>query len=355
MRIPAARVIALGIIAAVIGVTGCFAQGASAPAAPSTAALAPEQLDQLVAPVALYPDPLLADVLTASTYPLEVVEADRWVADPDNAALTGDDLTDALDAQDWDPSVKSLLPFPDVLQLMDGHLDWMEELGEVFLAQPDGVMQAVQRLRVRAEGAGNLGSNDEETVANDNGEIDVSAPPSNEIYVPEYDPWCAFGDWPTAPSPPYYFAPWPGTCEPSQYAIDFAPGVFWPFAWWDWGYFDWRNHHILIHQEKYDHFRPGLKAAGDVWKHEPTRHAGMPDDIPHDARAFGRLPGRVQSFRAHAGAAGTLRQARPPAHFGPTRVDRIQRGVVWRRGIAAKFGRGAGIAPRASPSARRGH
>jgi hypothetical protein len=340
---------ALWLCAAIALSTGCLAQNATQ----NSAALVPEQLDQLVAPVALYPDPLLADVLTASTYPLEVVEADRWVADPDNAALTGDDLTNALDAQDWYPSVKSLAPFPDVLQLMDGHLDWMEELGEAFLAQPDGIMEAVQRLRARAESAGNLGSNDEETVADQNGGIEISAPPSGQIYVPEYDPWCAFGNWPYAISAPYWFAPWPGYCEPSQYAIDFAPGVFWPFAWWDWGYFDWRNHHILIHQEKYDRFRPVLKTAGNVWKHEPTHRAGMPYNNPHNARTFGPPPGRLQSFRGYAGAGVSVRAARPPARFGAGRVGRIQlrRAAARRPGFAG----GAVSVSKATSSARRGH
>jgi hypothetical protein len=190
MRVPSFRIIALCAAAAIAIATGCRAQDGPPPAqqaGSSGSPLTEDQLDQLVAPVALYPDPLLADVLTAATYPLEVVEADRWIAEPGNSSLNGDALTTTLAAEDWDPSVKSLVPFPDVLQMMDAHLDWMESLGEAFLAQPDDVMNAVQQMRRRAQNAGNLNSPADESVSSEDDMIAISPPPSDVIYVPQYD------------------------------------------------------------------------------------------------------------------------------------------------------------------------
>lgn len=114
------------------------------------------QLDQLVAPIALYPDPLLGPILIAATYPLEVVEAARWLDESGHAKLTGNRLATALQPHDWDPSVKSLVPFPQILQMMDSQLGWMEQLGDAFLAKQGDVMDAVQRLRARARAAGTL-------------------------------------------------------------------------------------------------------------------------------------------------------------------------------------------------------
>ena len=120
------------------------------PATTGNSALSEEQLDQLTAPIALYADPLLGQVLTAATYPLEVVEAQRWLQDPANAALKGDQLAAALQQQSWDLSVKSLGPFPQLLQMMDNDLEWTERIGDAFLAQQDAVMESIQRLRRRA-------------------------------------------------------------------------------------------------------------------------------------------------------------------------------------------------------------
>ncbi len=349
MRVPGLRVLALCISCAIAVPAACLAQESAAPdgqIASAGSALAPQQLDQLVAPVALYPDPLLADVLAASTYPLEVVEADRWVLDPANATLRGDALAAALDAQDWDPSVKSLVAFPDVLQMLDAHLDWMESLGEAFLAQQDDVMDAVQRLRQRAQAAGNLNSNGEESVASEDGEIGIS-PPADMVYVPDYNPWCAFGTWPYAISPPYYFVPWPGYCEPADYAVVFGPGIGVPFAFWDWGYFDWRHHQLRIHRDRFDKFQPGRRPNGDAWHHDPSHRVGVPYGNPRNAQAFEPSPGERQSFRGYQGEAASVQASRPvpPAFesFGPGAAVRMQseRGMM-SRGISTGFGRGFG-------------
>src|SRR5258708_28039663 len=134
------------------------AQAQTALSTPGAPAFATQQLDQLVAPVALYPDELLGQILMAATYPLEVVEAWRWAQDPNNHSLTGDALAAALAQQDWDPSVKALVPFPPVLQMMNDRLDWMQRLGDAFLAQESEVMDAVQGLRRQAQSTGALAS-----------------------------------------------------------------------------------------------------------------------------------------------------------------------------------------------------
>ena len=126
-----------------------------------------------------------------------------------------------------------------MLQLLDGHLEWMEILGEAFLAQQGDVMDAIQRMRARARAAGNLPSNGEETVTDQDGSIAIS-PPSDMIYVPQYNPWCAFGDSPLAS--PFYFGNSTGNCDPADYGVFFGPGIAWPFSFWSWGYFDWHRH-----------------------------------------------------------------------------------------------------------------
>ena len=132
---------------------------AESPTAPQTKPplpLSPARVGQMLAPIALYPDDLLADILMAATYPLDVVQAARWLQDPQNAALKGDQLFAALQQKSWDPSVKSLAPFPRILRMLDANLEWTEQLGEAYLADPAAVMDAVQRLRRRAQSAGRL-------------------------------------------------------------------------------------------------------------------------------------------------------------------------------------------------------
>jgi hypothetical protein len=124
--------------------------------------LSPQQLDDLVAPIALYPDPLIAQILAASTYPLEIVQADRWLQS--NSSLQGTALTDAAQQQQWDPSVQALVPFPTVVAMMDRNIQWTTDLGNAFLAQQGDVVDAIQRQRQRAQAAGQLASNAQQTV-----------------------------------------------------------------------------------------------------------------------------------------------------------------------------------------------
>src|SRR5580658_242492 len=154
MKLKLIQVLAGALVVACLA-TAALAQESTAPPQGQSAAqappqLAPGQLDQMLAPIALYPDELLGQILMAAGYPIEVVEADRWLQDPANASLTGDQLSAALEQQNWDPSVKSLIAFPQVLNMMNGQLDWTESLGEAFIDNPSAVMDTVQRLRRQA-------------------------------------------------------------------------------------------------------------------------------------------------------------------------------------------------------------
>ena len=166
--------------------------------APTETLLTAAQLDQLVAPIALYSDPLLTEVLIASTYPLEVVQGDRWAKA--NASLKGDALTAALEKQSWDDSVKALVAVPTVLSMMAEQLDWTQKLGDAMLAQQPDVMDAVQRLRGRAQANGKLQSTKEQTVTvktEDQRQYIVIEPASpTELYLPYYEPAMVYGDWP---------------------------------------------------------------------------------------------------------------------------------------------------------------
>jgi hypothetical protein len=164
-----------------------------------------EELDQMLAPVALYPDPLLSQILMASTYPLEVVQASRWSRA--NPALNGEEALRAAGQMDWDPSVKSLAAFPQVLAMMEENIGWTERLGEAFLAQQAEVMDAVQGLRRRAEAAGNLRSTEQMRVARQ-GDVIFLEPPAPEIvYVPYYNPVVVYGSWWWPAFPPFFWAP----------------------------------------------------------------------------------------------------------------------------------------------------
>ena len=180
---------------------------AASPATTSDQPLKPEEIVALVAPIALYPDNLLAEVLMASTYPLEVVQADRWATA--NKNLDQDQLKAAVDKQPWDSSVKALVATPSVLTMMSTKLDWTLKLGDAFLAQQTDVMDAIQRLRAKAQANNKLTSTRQQTVTvrqEQNRQVIAIEPAEpNTVYVPYYDPAVVYGDWPYADYPPYYF------------------------------------------------------------------------------------------------------------------------------------------------------
>ena len=229
-------------------------QDAQAPAqaapAPPYTQQTPEQLQQLVAPIALYPDSLVAQILAASTFPEQVVEADRWVqAHPD---LKGDALGQAVDQQPWDPSVKALTAFPSVLGNMDKNLSWTSSLGDAYYNQQQDVMDAVQVMRQRAQAAGNLKTTPQQTVTTQGSTIVIQPANPDVVYVPAYDPWLVYGD-PIVAWPGWY--PYPGIWFGGPYlsfGIGFGIGFFGGFGWgWPhWG-FDWRDRYAIYNHSRY--------------------------------------------------------------------------------------------------------
>jgi len=286
----------------------------AAPAVSGGGALAAEQLDQLVAPIALYPDPLVAQILMAATYPLEVVEADRWLQIPANMQLKGDALTAALQQQPWDPSVKSLVAFPRLLHVMDGNLEWTEQLGDAFLAQQADVMNAVQRLRQRAEAAGSLASTPQQTVSTEDQDITIAPASPDIVYIPAYNPWCVYGPWPDPAYPPFYFGTWPGYCVPADAILAFDAGIYPPFGFWAWGSPEWRHHHIRIDHDRFQRFQTGHEPPDGIWQHDPTHRHGVPYHDPGTGvRFLGPAAAGRRDFRGFAPMPAAVPQARRAA------------------------------------------
>src|SRR5207249_6854503 len=205
-----------------------------------------EELDQILAPIALHPDPLVSQILMASTYPLEVVQADRWAKQ--NAKLKGDALTAALEKQDWDASVKSLVNFPQVLTMMSEKLDWTQKLGDAFLADQKVVLDTIQKLRAKAQESGNLKTTQEQTVIVEEKIIKIEPANPQVIYVPSYNPTVVYGAWPYPAYPPYYYYP-PGYVATSMFAFGagVAMGAAWSGAWgYGWGNCDYNGGKVNI-------------------------------------------------------------------------------------------------------------
>ncbi|HVJ05114.1 MAG TPA: DUF3300 domain-containing protein [Candidatus Saccharimonadales bacterium] len=198
--------------------------------------LSADQLDQLVAPIALYPDALVAQLLVAATYPTQVVEADRWRQSQGNAPA--DQIAAGADTHNWDPSVKALTAFPTVLAQMDRNLQWTTDLGNAYYNQPQDIMDSVQAMRQKAEAAGQLRNTPQQVVTNEGGAIAIAPANPTVVYVPVYDPWVVYGS-PFPMYPGYYYAPPPGIFF-GGLAIGFGVGVgIGVFSHWGWGWNRW--------------------------------------------------------------------------------------------------------------------
>jgi uncharacterized membrane protein YgcG len=210
----------------------------------------PEQLQQLVAPIALYPDSLVAQVLAGSTFPAEIVEADRWVqANPD---LKGDALAQAVDQQSWDPSVKALTAFPTVLGNMDKNISWTSSLGDAYYNQEQGVMDAIQVMRQKAQQAGNLKDTPQQTVQTQGSTIVIQPAAPDVVYVPAYDPWLVYG-YPVVAWPGWY--PYPGIWYggPSLFwGVGFGIGFYGGYGW-GWGHWGvgWGGRTVIYNNNRY--------------------------------------------------------------------------------------------------------
>jgi hypothetical protein len=207
-----------------------------------------EQLQQLVAPIALYPDALVAQILAAATYPTEVVNADRWLQQ--HANLQGEQLATVVDQQSWDPSVKALTAFPSVLANMDKNLSWTEALGDAYFNQQQDVLDAVQMMRRRAEDAGNLRSTSQEQVVNQGPTIVIEPVDPGICYLPIYDPWIVYGA-PLVGYPGYFYDSWYGPPFIS-YGPAIRLGFFGGFGWgWpSWG-FNWGRRVVVFNHNTY--------------------------------------------------------------------------------------------------------
>ncbi len=262
---------------------------------PQGAEPAPDELDRLVAPVALYPDALTAQVLAASTYPIEVVEADRWMHE--HSGLDGPARARAVNLQSWPASVKALTEVPAVLAMMDTNLTWTSALGEAYLDEPQNVLDAVQVMRRRAQLAGNLQSTPQETVSDEEQEIVIEPTDPEVVYIPEYDPWMVYG------APLVIYPGWvdmPGLFI-GGYGIDFGLGIpigyfgGFPWGWSDWGA-DWHGPWLRFHHHPYassgsgfiNHRHVGLGRPGI--RHSDFAAGAAPADAHHGI--FGASGGR---------------------------------------------------------------
>jgi hypothetical protein len=240
---------------------GCASQASQAdtrpaaevvPPSPSEAVQvphSPDELNQLVAPIALYPDALVAQIVAAASYPTEVVEADRWIQQ--NPGLKGEELAKAADLQSWDPSVKALTQFPSVLATMDKNLSWTSALGEAYVNQPQNVLDAVQVMRQRAQQAGNLKSTPQEAVTTEGQTIVIQPAEPDVVYVPEYDPWDIYGE-PLAFYPGWVGVPGAFVGPGIAFGLGVGVGVFGGFGWgWHhWGA-DWHRREVEYNHNTY--------------------------------------------------------------------------------------------------------
>jgi hypothetical protein len=294
----------------------------SPPPGPAAAPLTPEQLDQLTAPIALYPDALVGQILMASTYPLEIVQAERWLQQSANAALKGDPLAAALEQQPWDPSVKSLVAFPQILKMMDGSLTWTEQLGDAFLAGQAAIMDSIQRLRQQAVAAGTLQSTRQEVVSNVDGVISIASPDPNSVYVPVYNPHVVYGTWLYPDYPPDYFPGYfPEVAIGPQGFGWLEVGIVTPL--WGWARSDWGNHRIDIDANRFNalnHHQPPI-AAG-AWHHDPVHRGGVPYRDPAVRAQFQGAAAPSRGARGFPAAGPGVERTPPVTGRPPSQNER---------------------------------
>jgi len=276
------------------------------PAAEAEAPISQEKLDSLLAPIALYPDQLLTQALMASTYPLDVVEAARFVKD--NKELKGEELDKVVAEKNWDPSVQSLTAFPQVLEMMNDKLEWTQELGNAFLADEKRVLQTVQGLRQKAEAAGNLQSNEEQKVVKEQSIIIIEPAKPDVVYVPTYNPTVVYGTWWAPMYPPYYWPPPPYYYpRPVLYgAVGFGIGLAIGANHWGWCNAGWRGGDVNINIDRNNTFINNNKefqnrAKSGNWQHNPSQRKGV---------AYGDAKTREQFRKSDPNAAASRRDAR---------------------------------------------
>jgi uncharacterized protein DUF3300 len=307
-----ARIAFLALLAALAA--GPAPQGALAQERP---AFSQAELDQMIAPVALYPDPLLSQMLMAATYPLEVVEAARWSsAHPD---LRGDAAVKAALGEGWDPSVTSLVAFPQVLAWMDENLKWTTAVGDAFLAQQPQLMETVQNLRARAQGAGTLRSDDRVVVSQEGPTIVVVPADPQVVYVPYYDPFVVYGSWWWVDYPPVRWRPWRGYVARPGVVVVWTPGIRVTSGFF-FGGIDWRQRQArVVRVNNYYYSRTvtvnrevTVNRAPGTWQHDPGHRRGIGyRDAAVQRRFAATAPAQREPSRAPA-QPGAARAISPP-------------------------------------------
>jgi Protein of unknown function (DUF3300) len=287
---------------------------------PPNQALTPDQLDDLVAPVALYPDPLVSQILVASTYPLELVQALQWLQR--NPGLTGAALTQAAQQQNWDPSIQALVIFPDLVKRLNQDITWTTNLGNAFLNQQADVMDAVQRMRSKAQQAGKLASTPQQTVTttNDNGQPEIVIEPANPqvIYLPNYDPAYFWGPPLYYPYASWFYPPYGGGAY-WGFGMGIPMGMYFGGGWggwggWGWG-FGWGGHSVMInngfiHRYNFNSRGIGSLNGRSAWSHDASHRQGVPySNSAVSSRYGGNVRQNLQS-RGNAGQA-QVRGANP--------------------------------------------
>lgn len=288
--------------------------------AQDAAAFSQPELDQMLAPVALYPDALLSQIMMAATYPLEVVEAARW--SHANPGLAGERAVNAVERNNWDPSVKSMVAFPQILGMMSDKLDWTERLGDAFLDQESQVMDTVQDLRHRAYAGGNLRSNDNYRVNSSGDYIDIDETDPGFAYVPYYDPGVVYGPWRSPQYPPVYWAPWPGYRERAGFGAGFAWGAGIALgSEFFFGALDWRQHRVdvvNVNNSYYPRNAGSANRSQAAWQHAPEHRRG----IPYRAAAVrSRFSGGATAIDSRRDFRGRAAPAAMPAERKDNRAD----------------------------------
>jgi hypothetical protein len=253
---------------------------AAAPAAPASAPASKEQLEQLLAPIALYPDSLLSQVLMAATYPADVADAAKW--SKANKDMKGDAAVKMIQDQPWDPSVQSLVAFPQILQVMGDQPDWVQKLGDAFLASSKDVLDAVQRLRTKAQAAGNLKSNEQQKVVVEQAPqtqqtvIKIEPAQPETVYVPAYNPTVVYGAWPYPSYPPYYYPPPPYYYPGGALATGIAFGIGVAAIGSIWGGCNWGGGDVNINVNKYNSINSNRQINNSNFEHNAGNRRGVP-------------------------------------------------------------------------------
>jgi hypothetical protein len=277
--------------------------------AQSSGNLSKDQIAQLVAPIALYPDPLVAQILMASTYPLEVVEADRWIKQ--NPGLKGDSLDKALLDKNWDVSVKSLCQYPDVLSSMSQNLDMTAQLGDAFLSQEKDVMDTIQELRAKAQAQGNLKTTEQQTVSVDPTDPQVIViQPSNPqiVYVPTYNPTVVYGAWPYPAYQPYSWY-YPGAVLAGAaigFGIGYAVG-----SSWGWSNCNWHGGNVNVNYNRtvnFNRVNVNNRVGNQNWQHNVNHRRGVAYRDNATSQRYGQSPTRSRESRQARGYGGGTSQ-----------------------------------------------